>query len=228
MGRNLVFSENEYYHLYNRGVEKRKIFLDTGDRERFATLLWTANSSTPVHLSNYQGLSLLEIPRGKITIVDIGAWCLMPNHFHLLVKEKQKNGLSLFMRKLLTGYSMYFNTKYQRKGTLFDRPFRAKHLDTDEYLKYQYAYIHLNPVGIIDTGWKNKKISSKPAAKKFLASYVYSSLQDYAGYKRDKGAIIEPSSFPDYFGSFADFGDMLKEWLDFEITDSITGSKESP
>lgn len=216
MGRNLNFSENEYYHLYNRAVEKRKIFLDAGDHKRFTALLYTANSSTPVHLSNYQGVSLLEIPRSENTIVDIGAWCIMPNHFHLLVKEKQENGISLFMRKLLTGYSMYFNAKHQRKGTLFDRPFRAKHLDTDEYLKYQYAYIHLNPIGIVDAGWKEKKIKNKLVAKKFLYFYQYSSFHDYSGQRRDEGSIIEPSSFPDYFGSFANFGDMLEEWMDFE------------
>ena len=135
MLRNIIFSENEFYHLYNRGVDKRIIFIDEDDYKRFTNLLFVANSDTSVHLSNFQGLSLLEIPRGS-SIVDIGAWCLMPNHFHLLVKEKQSGGISLFMKKLLTGYSMYFNTKYERKGTLFDRPFKGKHLNSDVYLRH--------------------------------------------------------------------------------------------
>lgn len=215
MGRNLVFAENEYYHIYNRGVEKRKIFLDEGGYKRFVFLLLTANSSTPVHLSNYKGLSLLEIPRGE-PLVSVGAWCLMPNHFHLLVKEIKKDGISLFMKKLLTGYSMYFNTKYHRKGPLFEGTFSAKHLDTDNYLKYQYAYIHLNPVGIIDSGWKEKKIKNLQKVGDFLNSYKYSSLLDYLENERDEKIILVKKDFPEYFESLIDFKEMINEWMDFE------------
>ena len=215
MSRNIELSIEEYYHVYSRGVERRKLFIDKGDHERFVKLLYVANSTTSVHLSNYQGRALMEIPKGD-SITDIGAWCLMPNHFHLLVKEKQDGGVSEFMQKLLTGYSMYFNKKYHRKGTLFEGNFNARHLDTDEYLKYQYAYIHLNPIGIIDAGWKEKKIKYKVAAKKFVASYKYSSFQDYTGEKRDERAIIEPKSFPEYFSSVTDFDDMIEEWISFE------------
>ena len=185
MGRNLVFAENEYYHIYNRGVEKRKIFLDKNDYKRFIFLLFVANSDIAVHLSNYKEFSLLEIPKGD-SLVYIGAWCLMPNHFHILLKEKQKDGISLFMKKLLTGYSMYFNTKYNRKGNLFERPFKAKHLDTDNYLKYQYTYIHLNPIGIIDSKWKENKIKDRKKAREFLDSYQYSSFFDYLEKGRDE------------------------------------------
>lgn len=212
MGRSVVFAENEYYHVYNRGVEKRQLFIDEKDHERMVKLLYTANSTTPVHLSNYQGVSLLEIPRGE-TIVDIGAWCLMPNHFHILVKEKKDAGISLFMRKLLTGYSMYFNTKYERKGTLFERPFKVKHLDDDRYLKYQYAYIHLNPIGIIDSGWKEKKIADKARALAFLNSYQFSSYKDYQNVKRDENAILNKEAFPEYFENETDFDAMIHEWI---------------
>ena len=144
MSRNLEFGVGEYYHVYNRGTDKRKIFLDKGDHERFVKLLYVANSSKSVHLSNYQGLALLEIPKGD-PIVDVGAWVLMPNHFHLLLKETEDDGISEYVHKLLTGYSMYFNKKYHRKGALFEGPFNAKHLDTDEYLKYQYALYTSKP-----------------------------------------------------------------------------------
>ena len=215
MGRNLVFAEDEYYHIYNRGVEKRQIFFDEGDYKRFVSLLLLANSDTPVHLSNFKGVSLLEIPKGD-PIVEIGAWCLMPNHFHILLKEIKKDGISLFMKKLLTGYSMYFNTKKHRKGVLFDGTFKAKHLDDDNYLKYQYAYIHLNPIGIIDNGWKEKKIKNIQKAKEFLLSYHYSSFQDYLGIKRDENNILSIKSFPEYFESFTDFERMINEWINFE------------
>ena len=222
MTRNFVFSEDEFYHIYNRGVDKRLVFLEKSDYKRFIALLYAANSDTPVRLRfnghKAQGETLpplSEIQRGD-TLVDIGAWCLMPNHFHILIKEKQKDGISLFMQKLLTGYSMYFNKKYERKGTLFDRPFKAKHLDTDNYLKYQYTYIHLNPIGIIESGWKEKKIKNKVEAKKFLLDYPYSSLQDYLGVKREENVIIEPKAFPEYFETLTDFKDMIDEWINFD------------
>jgi putative transposase len=215
MSRNITISLGEYYHVYNRGVEKRKIFMDDGDHDRFVKLLYTANSTTPVHLSNYQGLSLLDIPKGE-EIVDIGAWCIMPNHFHLLLKEKIQGGVSIFMKKLLTGYSMYFNTKYHRRGTLFEGPFGAKHLDSDEYLKYQLAYIHLNPLGIIDSGWKEKKIGDFDKGLQFLQSYKYSSFLDYFGGDRLENKILNKSAFPEYFRDKKEFSEMIDEWMNFE------------
>lgn len=122
--RNFQFSEGEYYHIYNRGVEKRKIFMNDADHKRFIRLLYVANGTNPAHLSNYQGfnyqgLTLLEIKKGD-SIVAIGAWVLMPNHFHLLLKEIKPGGISEFMQKLLTAYTMYFNTKYL--GCIKDTP----------------------------------------------------------------------------------------------------------
>ena len=218
MQRKIEFAPEDYYHLYNRGVEKRKLFLDKVDYRRFVSLLYVANSVTPVHLSNYQGRSLLEIPKGE-QLVSIGAWCLMPNHFHLLVREIKDGNISLFMKKLLTGYSMYFNTKNERKGALFEGNFYAKHLDTDNYLKYQYAYIHLNPIGIIDDGWKSKKIKNINKAKKFLSSFMHSSYLDYQqpNKNREESVILDTSNFPKYFETFLDFNDMIEEWINFEV-----------
>ncbi len=213
--RNFIFSEEEYYHVYNRGTEKRQIFMEEQDYERFVYLLYTANSDTPVHLSNYQGYSLMEIPRGE-TIVDIGAWCLMPNHIHLLLKEKQEGGISIFMKKLLTGYSMYFNVKEKRRGKLFEGTFKAKHLDYDQYLKYQFTYIHLNPIGIIDNGWKEKHIEDKKKALNFLGRYEYSSYLDYCGVDRPEGKILNKEAFPEYFETATSFQEMVKEWVNFE------------
>ena len=214
--RNIIFSEGEFYHVYNRGTDKRQIFMDENDYHRFVTLLYTANSDTPVHLSNYQGLTLIDIPRGN-QIVDIGAWCLMPNHIHLLLKEKQIGGISLFMQKLLTGYSMFFNTKYQRKGSLFEGTFKAKHLDYDQYLKYQFAYIHLNPISIIDHNWNEKKITDTKKAKDFLNNYKYSSYADYLGENRPEENILKKTEFPEYFESVLDFNQMIDEWINFNI-----------
>jgi len=227
MLRKIIFSPNEYYHIYNRGVDKRVIFLDDDDRRRFVDLLYLANSDSSYNYSDIvrsKGrICYKEIERPNL-LVNIGAWCLMPNHFHLLLKERDlledgpqvKSGISIFMKKLLTGYSMYMNKKYQRRGALFEGNFGAKHLDSDEYLKYQYAYIHLNPIGIIDKGWKEKKISDKAKAEKFLTTYKYSSYHDYSGTTRDEELILEKKAFPEYFINLTDFSDMIDEWINFE------------
>lgn len=213
--RNLQFAEEEYYHVYNRGVEKRKIFLDVKDHKRFITLLYSANSDSSVHLSNYQGKALLDIPRGT-PLAALGAWCLMPNHFHLLLKETHSGGISAFLQKLLTGYSMYFNKKYNRTGSLFERKFNAKHLVNDRYLKYQYAYIHLNPIGIVDFGWKKKRLADKKVAKEFIARYPYSSYFDYMEKEREENLLLRKDVFPEYFSSMTDFGNMCDEWTEIK------------
>lgn len=218
--RILEFSLDEYYHIYNRGVDKRVIFVDEADHERFVKLLYTANSDTSIYLSDREGWPISKIQRGK-SLVAIGAWCLMPNHFHILLKEVGENGISMFMQKLLSGYSTYFNKKYYRRGTLFESRFKAKHLDTDEYLKYQYSYIHLNPIGIIDSGWKKKQIEDKMKAKNFLKEYKYSSYKDYASEGREENAILNVEVFPEYFSTNTNFEAMIEEWVNFADEKSV-------
>jgi len=118
MQRNLSFSVGEFYHIYNRGVDKRVIFLDSYDKDRFIKLLFMCNSEKPIIYRDIKDITLGKLDLGD-PLVSIGAYCLMDNHFHLLVKEIQENGLSKFMNKLLTGYAMYFNIKYDRKGALY-------------------------------------------------------------------------------------------------------------
>ncbi|MGB8815894.1 MAG: transposase [Minisyncoccia bacterium] len=228
MQRNIVLSVGEYYHIYSRGVEKRKIFLNERDYERFTILIYLCNSEKVVHVSDHKEKKLIEffgLEKGK-NLVDIGAYCLMPNHFHLLLKEKIEGGITLFMKKLLTGYSMYFNKKYNRTGPLFEGRFKAKHLNYDQYLKYQFTYIHLNPIGIIDNGWKNKEISNVERGLKFLQDYKYSSFLDYSRGERITGKILNKGSFPEYFQNKIEFSDMVKEWMNFEKDDVKDGPCE--
>ncbi len=217
MTRPFEFAQGEYYHLYNRGTDKRKVFLDNADRDRFLSLLFLCNSGIPLHRSDRKGASLkkiLETPR-ETTLVDIGAYCLMPNHFHLVVHEQTECGISLFMQKLATAYTMYFNKRNDRCGSLFEGTFRAKHASRDEYLKYLFAYIHLNPIGIIENEWKTHHIKNKKKAEEFLASYPYSSYLDYAmnKYKRPERVIINKIAFPEYFEKTTDFKDYVNDWM---------------
>ena len=128
MSRNIEFEPEEYYHLYNRGTEKRIIFRHDKDRNRFLASLYVSNGSNTIHASNHQALTipeLLTLDRGE-PLVDICAYCLMPNHFHLLVRERTEGGIARFMQKLLTGYTMYFNTINERSGALFQGKIQSR------------------------------------------------------------------------------------------------------
>jgi putative transposase len=137
----------------------------------------------------------------------------MPNHFHLLLHEKAEGGISIFMKKLLTGYSMYFNKKNDRSGGLFEGTFRARHVDKDGYLEYLYSYIHLNPIKLIEPDWKEKGLSDQSKTLKYLENYLYSSYIDYLGADRIEGKIIGRTNFPEYFVSESDFVEEIENCL---------------
>ncbi len=221
MSRKITFSEGEYYHIYNRGVERREIFLDAQDQERFISLLYLCNMASVV---NVQEMRRDEVTLSNIflknnievipsPLVAIGAYCLMPNHFHILFKEVQEGGISRFMHKFLTAYSMYFNAKYKRTGRLFEGPFKAQHADSDKYLKYLHAYIHLNPMKLFDTTWKTRTSPWSKDAEDFLRAYTSSSYSDYAEGGRPQGKILNKKVFPGYFSTKKDFKQFTHEWL---------------
>lgn len=220
MQRKFNFTPGEYYHIYSRGTEKRTIFLDYGDHLRFLVLLHVANFHQVIHLSDWQGQSLpvnmLWSKSFGEKFVDIGAYCLMPNHFHLLVREKEDNGIPQFMKKLLTGYSMYFNKKYSRSGQLFEGTFKATHVANDEYLNYLFAYIHLNPVKTLNPkDWQEKIIRNKAKAQTYLEQYEYSSYPYYSGRPRPSDTILNPDAFPKYFSKSKEFGEFTEDWINY-------------
>jgi putative transposase len=214
--RTISLAAGEFFHLYNRGVDKRTIYLDSYDHRRFVELMYLCNSSTAINMRDIHrdNSSVFEFETGE-PLVAIGAYCLMPNHFHILATPLVEGGLTKFMGKLGTGYSMYFNKKYKRTGALFQGRFKSEHASTDEYLKYLYSYIHLNPVKLIDSTWKEKGIKDAAKSFDFAASFQYSSLSDYLGQKREEGKIIDPKPFPEYFATQNDIKNELFEWLTY-------------
>lgn len=142
MLRNGIIAVGEYYHVYNRGVDKRQITLCEADSNRFLECLVEFNTSESVG-----SLRDLPLPRNPITgepLVEIVAYCLNPNHFHFLLKPLRDDGIGKFMQKLSGGYSRYFNKKYKRKGALFQGAFKVKHVSDNSYLNHVSAYINLN------------------------------------------------------------------------------------
>lgn len=218
MERAVSFVEGEYYHLYNRGVDKRVIFPSSSDYRRFLMLLYLTNSKEDVRIGNvlkgakYEDVFLRE--RGE-PLVAVGAYCLMPNHFHLLVTPLVESGVSRYMLKLQTGYAMYFNTKNERSGSLFQGPFRSTHADSDRYLQYLYSYIHLNPAKLRDPHWK-ERVHSRNDLIKFVERYPYSS---YSAYLNTTHTITDPTIFPDYFSSKDEVISHIADWLVFEDTE---------
>lgn len=208
--RKQSFVGGEYYHLYNRGIDKKVIFLDKEDYTHFLYLMYVCNTTKSIKIRDLGK----NFERGE-TVVYIGAYCLMPNHFHILLRTKNENGVSKYMRKLLTAYAMYFNKKYSRTGRLFANTFKSSHVNSDIYFKYIYAYIHLNPAKLIDKNWKDKRSKPKTELLEFIFEYPYSSLSEY--YKdierKNKNHITDLTSFPNYFVNLLEHKKELFDWL---------------
>lgn len=132
----------ETYHIYNRGVDKRKIVGDHFDSDRFLRSMVAFNTVDPVlslrNVELYSGSTAVE------PLVEIVAYCLNPNHFHFILRQVVDGGISEFMKRLSGGYTWYFNNKYERTGSLFQGRYQSVHVDTNEYLFQLSVYVSLN------------------------------------------------------------------------------------
>ncbi len=210
--RKIPFAIGENFHVYNRGNSKQVIFCDDYDSEYFTKLMFLANGENSFKMYHVGRGNEYDFDRGK-PLVNIGAYCLMPNHFHLLLTQSENGSISKFMQKLSTGYSMYFNNKYERTGTLFEGKFKSQHVDDDRYLKYLFSYIHLNPLKLIDSNWKDKGVKNKAQATSFLEDFLFSSYLDYLGKNRKQGKILNSESFPSYFSSMDSIKKEIFDWI---------------
>lgn len=194
MANRAPMAPEEWYHCYNRGVDKRKVFEDIADYERLLTLLYVCNGTKNIQIADRYDTSLVGILSDKSIylgnpIVEIGAYALMPNHPHFIFRQIQDKGISIFMQKVFTGYTMYFNKKYTRTGALFAGTFKSKHVPDDRYLKQLVSYVLLNPVELFEPGWK-KGLGNINQIKKQLLVYPYSSFPDFFGTGRPEGKIL--------------------------------------
>ena len=140
------FSENSYYHIFNRGVEKRNIFEDKQDYQIFKYYLFIYLLPLETVLAKYPQLPLRLQARNLNGQVDLIAYCLMPNHFHLLLKQANKDSISRFMKQLTNAHTEYFNKKYHRDGGLVQGRFKAALINSEPLLLHISRYIHLNPL----------------------------------------------------------------------------------
>ncbi|MEX2028313.1 MAG: transposase [Candidatus Curtissbacteria bacterium] len=175
--RNIKIAPGEYYHIYNRGVNKQKIFHDKTDCIRFIFLILYFQSPVTFPqigraVKYFVKHSVFDtnaenIPKIiKSRFVELIMFCLMPNHFHLVLKEVEEGGIARYMQRVLNSYSKYYNAKYQKSGHLFQGPYCAVHIKDDRQLMYLSAYIHKNSRELSE--WKNRE-----------DLYPWSSYQDY-------------------------------------------------
>jgi len=211
MLRKTPFVSGEIYHLYTRGVDKRKIFNDNSDKDRFLLLLFLGNDITDVRIDEIDRIyknkkDIYRKEERMSPIVDILAYCLMDNHVHLLVRENEENGISRFARKIFTSHASYFNKRNGRSGALFESRFKSKHVNSEAYFRWLFSYIHLNPLKLINADWKTRPLDINTVKQyvEFLKSYPYSSYKDYVRETRVEKAILCMDKIPDYFNLVMD------------------------
>lgn len=200
--RNLYLEEGEYYHIYNRGNDKKDIFLSDRDYVRFLFLILYFQAELSFYnieryISRFlnggnfgvDGNTIKSILKNRY--VEVVSFCLMPNHFHILVKNLEKDGVSKYMHRIGVSYTKFFNLKYGKSGHLFQGSFKSVHVEDNEHLLYLSAYIHRNPREL--KGWKNKE-----------DIYSWSSFKNYLNAKNEE-ILISKDIILDQFDNIKDY-----------------------
>ena len=205
--RKFQFIPGSYYHVCNRSNDEKSIFLDEKDYARFLFLILFYQASVPFYnlgrqISYFVRHSMFNISRDAVKKVitarkvELNSFAIMPNHFHLLVQEKIEKGISSYLQRIQNGYAKYFNTKYTKRGHLFQGAFRAIPVEADEQLLYLSAYIHRNPRELEE--WENKEVN-----------YSWSSYQDFVRQNR-WGELLKPNIILDQFSNSDAYYDFVE------------------
>lgn len=224
--RKIEFANDLYYHIFNRGVDKRTIFEDDDDYYRFLHSLFEFNdknltapfirrTSKQLSIATYKNLREKiseEKNKKREKLVDILSFCLMSNHFHLILKQLQDGGISKFMQKLGTGYTNYFNIKNERKGCLFQGLFKSTYIKDDSQMMHLSRYIHvLNPGELMEPRIREGDIKNPAGLQEFLKNYKWSSYQDYIG-GDNYPSLINKELLLEYFGNEKEFEKFSLSW----------------
>lgn len=200
---------NEYYHIFNRGVARMPTFLSKRDyKQALLSILFYNNAHSKISLSRFKKFSTEEQIKFYTSrvesekLVQVVAFCLMPNHFHFLLQQLQENGISKFLSQFTNSYTRYFNTTHNRVGPVYQGVFKSVHIETDEQLVHLSRYIHLNPI-----------VSNVIHAEE-LETYQWSSFSEYLNRPNKKSANIVLQQFRD-----------SQDYKDF-VLDHVTYAKE--
>lgn len=211
----------DFMHLMGRGVEKRDIVMGDSDRLRFIHNLYAFNDSNPVE--NYGLPARREERQKRSLLVHIHAFCLMKNHYHLLVSEAIENGISLFMKKLNMGYTKYFNERYERSGALWQGKYRKVLITRDGHFLYIPFYIHLNPLDYTMPEWREGGVRNVREALRHLETYRWSSHLDCLGI-RNFPSITRRNELQELLGTRAAYEKTIEEIISNPVL--ATGGSE--
>ncbi|OGM93322.1 hypothetical protein A2333_02370 [Candidatus Wolfebacteria bacterium RIFOXYB2_FULL_49_7] len=213
----------DLYHALTRGVDKREIFKDKFDYLRFIHDLYEFNDVESVGTSHRifekakqtsgEGHIVIDERHSRELLVHIHAFCLMPNHYHLLLSPAIEGGIPKFMKKLNMGYSRYFNERYERKGTLFEGKYKSILVTAHAHFVHLPYYIHLNPLDMFDYGWRERAVHNHADAMKYLEGYRWSSHLDYMG-KKNFPSVTQRGFLLEFFGGREGYAQALGQWVE--------------
>lgn len=220
------FEVGGIYHILNRGYEKRKIYLDDNDHLRFIESLYYFNNRDVVKLRDvrkvekqkYTGPTRVFVPaRGQEPVVEVLAFTLMPNHYHLILREIIDGGIALFMQKLGDGYTGYFNEKYDRHGVggIFQGRYKSVRVQDEMQLGNVFVYVHTNPVELKEPGWKDLKVKNARNAINWLAHYRWSSYHDYVGNPTFPN-VTQRDFFLEFYKGEKQCSRAMDDWIKFK------------
>jgi len=228
------FENGEIYHITIRRIGNELLFKDIKDYYRGIFSIYEFNNANPVSIRDRREerfrfkKSTEGRPRGTMTIepdkrdklVEILAFCLMPNHIHLLLRQIKDNGISKFMQKYGSGYAVYFKEKYKIKlnGHFFQDRFNAVHIENDQQLQTVFVYIHTNPIALIEPDWKERGIKNLKKAIEFLENeYRWSSFFDYFDKKNFPSIIeIEKNFLTEVMGGIKGCKEAVVNWVQYK------------
>lgn len=227
------FISGDIYHLITRAIDDNLIFKDKSDYYRGIFSIYEFNNAKSVNIANRRRDRIIEKEKEKPCetrshtellldkrdkFVDILAFCFMPNHLHILVKQLRNDGITNFMKKFGIGYGGYFNRKYQRKGYVFQNRFKSVHIENDSQFMVVVPYIFTNPVALIEPGWKEQGIKNHSTGEtiKFLENYKWSSYQDCIG-KKNFPSVIERDFLLKMTGGEQGCRDVVNNWIENKV-----------
>ncbi|MBI2053940.1 MAG: transposase [Candidatus Staskawiczbacteria bacterium] len=223
------FDTGGIYHIIIRALDENLIFKNIDDYFRGVFSIYEFNNLKPVNISVRRRNRKTEKKKEKMIdlgarsvlidkrekIVGVLAFCFMPNHLHLLLKQIKDGGISKFMQKVGGGYGRYFNDKYQRKGHVFQDAFRSIQIENDNQFMATASYIFTNPIALIEPGWKELGIRNHSVDEtvEFLENYKWSSYQDCIGIENFP-SVTEREFLLEMTGEVEGLKKIIKDWVE--------------
>jgi putative transposase len=223
MIRKEKFVPGQYYHIYSRVILNVPEFKDKKNAERLALNFWIANSTKSDEVFRYLGSirnrsmishdKILKMLNQGERIVDVLCYIIMPDHYHLLLRERKERGINKFIHKCNTSVAKYINIKNNRRGPLFENRFQSRHIDTNDYLLHLSLYIHLNPLDfLVGKEWREHKIKNWTSAREKIFNYPWSSLKTYLDDNYKNYIVSGIKIIKTQFDTKNDYESFLRGW----------------